>query len=284
MDLIDLIIYIAIAFSGTVFGSFFTLAVHRIPKHQDITHERSYCPKCNHKLQFLDLIPVFSYIFLGGKCRYCKEKIRPRYLILEICSGAVFLLLALSYSINYNAFIHIENCWPMIVHFVLNVLFLCAIFIIAGIDKEYKKIPNSLIIYGSIVCILKLAFQVFLCVTRHGDLRFVSDLLVGALIPMGVLLIELIYVKVSKKEDLPIGIGDLKYLAVLGLYFGLARLTVGVFLAMCIVLFVLLAKAFDTLIHKQKDVLKQIITEKEIPLGFYLAIPFTFIMIFFPLM
>ena len=51
VDQINLIIYIAIAISGTVFGSFFTLAVYRIPKHQDITHERSYCPKCNHKLQ-----------------------------------------------------------------------------------------------------------------------------------------------------------------------------------------------------------------------------------------
>ena len=95
MDIIEIIILVTIAIAGTVFGSFFTLAVHRIPKKEDITHERSYCPKCNHKLQFLDLIPVFSYLFLGGKCRYCKEKIRPRYLLLEIFSGLVFLLLAL---------------------------------------------------------------------------------------------------------------------------------------------------------------------------------------------
>ena len=100
MDIIEIIILLTIAISGTVFGSFFTLAVHRIPKNEDITHERSYCPKCNHKLHFLDLIPVFSYLFLGGKCRYCKEKIRPRYLLLEIFSGLVFLLLALSYNIG----------------------------------------------------------------------------------------------------------------------------------------------------------------------------------------
>ena len=106
MDFIDILIYITIAISGTVFGSFFTLAVHRIPKHQDITHERSYCPNCNHKLGFLDLIPVFSYIFLGGKCRYCKNKIRPRYLILELCSGAIFLLLALFKEMHFTSLIH----------------------------------------------------------------------------------------------------------------------------------------------------------------------------------
>ena len=88
----DIIFYIAIFIIGTVFGSFYTLAVYRIPKRQDITHTHSYCPKCEHKLGFLDLIPVWSYIFLGGKCRYCKEKIRPRYFILELMSGIIFLI------------------------------------------------------------------------------------------------------------------------------------------------------------------------------------------------
>ena len=172
MDIFDLIIYIAIAFSGTVFGSFFTLAVHRIPKHQDITHERSYCPKCNHKLQFLDLIPVFSYIFLGGKCRYCKEKIRPRYLILELCSGAVFLFLALQHGISLKTFLFNDYSWRSLVFFAINVLFICAMFIIAGIDKEYKKIPNGLIIYALIICIFKILFESFLQFKFNGYFKY----------------------------------------------------------------------------------------------------------------
>ena len=83
----DIVLYILIFIMGTVFGSFFTLATYRIPRKQDITHTRSYCPNCEHKLGFLDMIPVLSYIFLRGKCRYCKQKISPRYLILEILSG-----------------------------------------------------------------------------------------------------------------------------------------------------------------------------------------------------
>ena len=62
----EAIIYLYIFLIGTVFGSFFTLAVYRIPLGKDITHTRSYCPNCNHKLSFLDMIPIFSYIFLGG--------------------------------------------------------------------------------------------------------------------------------------------------------------------------------------------------------------------------
>ena len=78
----EIFFYIIIFIIGTLFGSFYTLAIHRIPRKQDITHTHSYCPKCNNKLGFLDLIPILSYICLGGKCRYCKEKIRPRYLII----------------------------------------------------------------------------------------------------------------------------------------------------------------------------------------------------------
>ena len=93
-------LYILIFIIGSFFGSFFTLAVYRIPKKEDILIKHSYCPNCNHKLGLFDLFPIFSYIFLGGKCRYCGLKIRPRYLILEIFSGLTFLILAIVTKTN----------------------------------------------------------------------------------------------------------------------------------------------------------------------------------------
>lgn len=96
----NLFFYLVLFMIGSLFGSFYTLAVYRIPKRQDIIHTHSYCPNCNHKLGFLDLIPILSYLFLKGKCRYCKEKIRPRYLILEILSGMLFVLIA--FLIKFN--------------------------------------------------------------------------------------------------------------------------------------------------------------------------------------
>ena len=67
----NMFLYIIIFSMGTVVGSFLTLATYRIPLNQDITHERSYCPSCKHKLGFFDLIPILSYLILGQKCRYC---------------------------------------------------------------------------------------------------------------------------------------------------------------------------------------------------------------------
>ena len=90
----NVFLYLIIFIMGITVGSFLTLATYRIPLNQDITHKRSYCPKCNHRLEFLDMIPLFSYIFLNGRCRYCHVKISPRYFIIELLSGVSFLILA----------------------------------------------------------------------------------------------------------------------------------------------------------------------------------------------
>lgn len=138
----EIILYIIIFIMGTFFGSFFTLAVHRIPKRENITHKHSNCPNCNHKLGFIDLIPVFSYIFLGAKCRYCKEKIRPRYFILEILSGFLFVIIA--YLLGISVF-NINNI--TIVNSIFFVLYLCFIIITAGIDKEERQMEKPVVYY-----------------------------------------------------------------------------------------------------------------------------------------
>ena len=100
MLFVEIFLYASLFIMGSVFGSFFTLAVYRLPRKENITYVRSHCTSCDHKLNFLDLIPIWSYIFLGGKCRYCKEKIRPRYIILELMSGIIFMLYILSLNLD----------------------------------------------------------------------------------------------------------------------------------------------------------------------------------------
>ena len=90
---------------GTLFGSFFTLATYRIPRKQDIMVKRSYCTSCKHNLGFFDLIPVLSYVFLGGKCRYCKEKISIRYPLFEVANGLFFLLTYCLFGISWILFL-----------------------------------------------------------------------------------------------------------------------------------------------------------------------------------
>lgn len=143
---VDIFYYIMIFIIGTVFGSFFTLAVYRIPLKKDITHERSFCPTCNHKLGFWDMIPVLSYIAFRGKCRYCGEKIRIRYLILEVLSGLVFLTEYLALNMHFP---NLEI--GKIALFVAFVFMYVTIAIICGIDKEYRKVNIGLIIFGFIM-------------------------------------------------------------------------------------------------------------------------------------
>ena len=137
---------------GTFFGSFFTLAVYRIPRKEDILIKHSYCPNCNSKLGFFDLFPVLSYILLGGKCRYCKNKIRPRYLILELLTGLTFLILAIAVKIDVFSVNSIIN-----VAFLL--IYVSILFIIAGIDKENINIEKSVLTIGFIIELLYIIYQ-----------------------------------------------------------------------------------------------------------------------------
>ena len=152
----EIILYIIIFIIGCFFGSFFTLAVYRIPRKEDILIKHSYCPNCNHKLGFLDLFPVLSYVFLMGKCRYCKNKIRPRYLLLEIFSGITFLLYALSVKLN----IYSVN----LLNIIMMYIYISVLFIIAGIDKEKIKIEKSVLIFG--FC-MELVYIIYQCILKQ---------------------------------------------------------------------------------------------------------------------
>lgn len=150
---------------GVLLGSFYTLAVYRIPLKQDITHTRSYCPRCNHKLNFWDLIPVLSYIFLGGKCRYCKNKIRPRYIIIEILSGIAFLLFAILLDIDL---LKIE--YTKIATLIFGILFFSTVIIVVAIFKDYKKIQISVFNFGIIAEII---YMIYLYILNTSIYRYI---------------------------------------------------------------------------------------------------------------
>ena len=168
------ILYTTIFIIGTLFGSFYTLAVYRIPRKKDITHTHSFCPNCNHKLGFFELIPVLSYIFLGGKCKNCKQKIRPRYLILEILSGVTFLIFAYLFKIDAN-----NLDVSLVIKFSFFALYLCAIFIIAGISKENKKIERSVLYYSLAVSLM---YIIYLCIIEAASIYRYAMYLIAIII------------------------------------------------------------------------------------------------------
>lgn len=153
--MLETILLFIIFITGIYFGSFYTLATYRIPKGENITHKHSYCPNCNHKLGAFDLIPVFSYLFLAGKCRYCKNKIGIRYFLFEAFTGLVFVLFALSLKLNVYSALNLN----IIIYFMLAFLYFTSLFIIAGIEKEKNIINKGTLIYGSIISIMYIIYS-----------------------------------------------------------------------------------------------------------------------------
>lgn len=254
MAAIELIVYIAIFCIGTLFGSFFTLAVYRIPLKRDITHERSFCPNCNHKLTFLDLIPIFSYICLGGKCRYCKQKIRPRYLLLEILSGVVFVLFAISIKLNV-----LDSSLSTIVYFVFGLLYLATLFIIAGIDKEKIKVEKSVLLFGYIVEALYIVY-LYIVEKDPNIYRYVIYLaIIGILVVLDTMILRR-----KAKNSYPIDIALLCMFIFTFTYSGVSILTI---------LMTLLMIAFYIIIQKMNSKRNRTVKIGEkLPIGFFLCI------------
>ena len=252
----DIIIYVIIFIIGIVFGSFYTLAVYRIPKGQDITHTRSYCPKCNHKLSFLDLIPVFSYIFLRGKCRYCKEKIRPRYFIIELISGISFVAIAYLMNLNIESITIIK-----IIDFAFIVLYLTFVIIMAGIDKEDRSKTKPIIMYGVIISII---YIVYLCIIDQTSIYRYGIYLLFYLI---VLVLDTIALK-KKAED--------RYTYNILLTIITMAVFTGEYVTILAIITTLLAIVIYELLQKiknKKNNVENKAVAENISIGFYLAIP-----------
>lgn len=122
---------------GICWGSFLNVLTYRIPLGENIAKGRSHCTNCETTLKTLDLIPIFSFLFLKGKCRYCKTKISWRYPLYELLVGLLFLLIYRLFSLNVYAWL-------------LSVFVITVNIVIAKIDWDTTFIPNS-VSYPSII-------------------------------------------------------------------------------------------------------------------------------------
>ena len=91
---------------GLVIGSYLNVAIYRLPLHLSTVKGRSFCPQCHHTLSVLDLIPVFSWLGLRGKCRYCHASISLRYPLIEILTGVLYALCGCYYGATLTAMLH----------------------------------------------------------------------------------------------------------------------------------------------------------------------------------
>jgi leader peptidase (prepilin peptidase)/N-methyltransferase len=222
---------IAISVLGLVFGSFLNVCIYRMPRDLSVVYPGSACPHCKTSIKFYDNIPVFSWLLLGGKCRYCKAKISPRYLVIELLTAGIFLA----------CYAHFGLTLSLLKYCVFGFLILGLIFT----DAETFLLPDKLTLSGLVV---GLAFSLFVPV---NDLA--SQLLPGiiALHPISGLWSHLfsfldsalgavvgasfiyapgaLYLRFRGVEGM--GFGDVKLMAMVGAFLGIKLTILTIFAA-----------------------------------------------------
>lgn len=188
---IYLIAYIIIFLYGIVVGSFLNVCILRIPQGKSIVTERSHCMTCGYQLKWYDMFPVFSYLFLRGRCRQCGEKISLQYPLIEALNGILWMISFAVFGLTWDT---------VLVSFLMS-----ALLVLSVIDFRTYEIPFAINIFIAILGIIRLA------VNNENRMELIAGLFVISL-P----LLLLFYISGGKA----IGGGDVKLMAAAGLFVG----------------------------------------------------------------
>ncbi len=189
-------------FAGVAVGSFLNVCIDRLPVGMSIiSSPPSHCPSCQKRLVAKDLIPVFSYLWLRGRCRYCQARIPQRLLWVELGTGALFAFLYWHYGLSWQLLITIVYC--------------CLFIIVMVIDLEHHIIPNKIVYPGMALAL------VLSVVTEPGIVKAA----IGGAIGLVLLLLPALVYKGG------MGFGDVKLAALVGLVTGFPLVFLALFLA-----------------------------------------------------
>lgn len=227
-------IFLVVIF-GLVIGSFLNVCICRIANEESIAFPPSHCTNCGYELKAKDLIPVLSYIFLGGKCRSCKEKISIQYPIVEILNAILYIAIYLKFGFTLSLF---KFC-----------LFASLLIVIGFIDFKTKYVYNSTVVFGVVSGILFAVLEWM--ETKSIPWNYIA----GAFIGFGIIYLIVILTR-------GMGEGDIDIALICGLFLGIKGILVTLFLA--IILGGIVATII--LIFKLKE------RKAEIAFGPYLAI------------
>ncbi len=222
--------YLLVLIIGLVIGSFLNVCIYRIPKGESIVMPPSHCTNCGNRLRPVDLVPVLSYLLLGGKCRYCKEEVSFRYPLVELITGLAFVLLYFKYgpTVDFLAFAFMTSI-------------LIAVFFI---DLDHYIIPDGLVLTALAGGVAIAAYNAFHPLEIYGDAKWWNPL-VGMLTGSGFLFLVALVGMLVYKTDEAMGMGDVKIFAPIGIFLGwrmtLLALLVSVVLGGVISLILILA-------------------------------------------
>jgi len=205
----EIVLIILFAILGLAVGSFLNVCIDRLPQNKSIAYPPSHCEACQHKLAAKDLIPVFSYLRLRGRCRYCQASVPQKLMWVELATTVIFALL----------------CWHYGLSAQLGVMafYACLFIIIFVIDLEHGLILNKVVYPGMVVALL-LALYPWPWFSESIGMRIAYAALGGAAGFAVFLLIAL----VSRGG---MGWGDVKLAALMGLATGFPLVFLAIIMA-----------------------------------------------------
>lgn len=210
-------LFLYVFFLGALVGSFLNVVALRYNSGMSIVSGRSECFNCSTKLRWYELIPLFSYIFLGGRCRSCKNKISARYFIIEVLVGLLFVGVVsrhLYYLPVYNSIF--ENSFPYILFLFLSYIVSFSLLVVIGLyDLKHMIIPDRLVYLFIFIASLKL---ILFLSYKINDLNIID--IFDALSPF--LLAIPFYLLWLLSKGRVIGFGDIKLIFGIGALLGFA--------------------------------------------------------------
>ncbi|HPA14561.1 MAG TPA: prepilin peptidase [Desulfobacterales bacterium] len=192
---------------GMCIGSFMNVCIYRLPISKSIVYPGSMCPTCGNPIRFYDNIPVFSYLWLRGKCRHCETPIPFRYPLVEIMGGFLALCVYMKFGLTIESLIYYA--------------LIASLLVITFIDIDHTMIPDIITLPG-----IPIGFLASMVLPSMK----VIDSLLGILAGGGILyFVGWAYHLITKKEGM--GGGDIKLLAMIGAFLGWKGVIFTVFIA-----------------------------------------------------
>lgn len=224
---------IGIFILGLCLGSFLNVCIWRLPQDKSIVKPPSFCPNCKKSIKWHDNIPVISYIFLKGKCRFCQARISLVYPVVELLTALIFLFLYSQFGFSLNL--------------LKYSIFFFLLIVVSFIDIKYHAIPAYLCVIG-IIAALFISFFPSLEMLKEGVLELkalpLADAIAGAIFGLGFAyffklfgdLFIGFYLSIRKKESIEgetesLGLGDVDFMGMVGAFLGIRAAVLVFFLA-----------------------------------------------------
>ena len=224
MDFIFWYITVSIFIIGMVIGSFLNCVIWRCYCGESAAKGRSYCPKCRHPLAWYDLVPVASFVFLKGKCRYCSESISWQYPVVELAMAFVFWAAAAAFTpqilTGYITFL-------LLAKLIAYWIFLASLTVVLVVDLRWYFIPDGAIISG----LAAAGVYNFLNAGGGYPWRFFDAGAVWAAILSAILAASIFLVIFLVSRGKWIGFGDVKFAVLMGLACGFPGILIAMFFA-----------------------------------------------------